>query len=315
MKFSLAHLPQQIQTDLRHIADFLVRRAVPTQDPRDRYTPSRIRHIILQGCFTEDHWTPDSTLRPTERAYSYNLMVIVSAHLCDILAPLKRAVAELNRSGEVGFPVRLGFADTKGRIDRKLRNGYLAYDEIQVRGTVIYSRGEISEDLFQLPERPPAATHLARAQGYYDHAFPLARLFLVGAWSYAEKDRGAAALMLNLAAAEAYEALMVVHILKYPPSRPLSSLRELAESLHPELGLIWTGRRAAKSFDRLARAFGEVRFRPDYAITAAELTVMFGSVEELHRSVAHICRLKFETLKTGSLARPRKDGGSDKGEG
>ena len=315
MKFSLTHLPQQVQTDLRQIADFLVRRAVPTQAPRDRYTPSRIRHIILHGCFTEDHWTPDSKLRPGECAYSYNLMVIVSAHLGDILPSLKRAVAELNRSGKVRFPVRLGFADTKGRIDRKLRNGYLAYDEIQARGTVIYSRGEISEDLFQRPERPPAATHLARAQGYYDHAFPLARLFLAGAWSYAGQDRGAAAFMLNLAAAEAYEALMVVHILKYPPSRPLASLRELAESLHPELALIWTGRRAAQSFDRLARAFGEVRFRPDYAITAAELNVMFGQVEELHRSVAHICHLKFAALKTGSLARPRKGGGPDKGEG
>ncbi len=105
------------QTAHRDIADFLVRRAVPTQATRDRYTPSRIRHIILHGCFTEDHWTLDSTLRPAERAYSYNLMVIVSAHLCDILPSLKC---------------------------------------------------------------------------------------------------GAAAFMLNLAAAEAYEALMVVHILKYP---------------------------------------------------------------------------------------------------
>tara|TARA_R110002073_G_scaffold9448_10_gene48119 strand:- start:3342 stop:4685 length:1344 start_codon:yes stop_codon:yes gene_type:complete len=308
MKFSLTHLPKPVQTDLTYIADFLVRQTIPVQDPHDRYTPSRIRHIILQGYFTEDHWTPKTILHPDVISYSYNLMVIVSAHLCDILPSLERAVEQLNRSGKVRFPVRLRFTDTKGRIDRKLRNGYLAYDEIQDRGTVIYSKGDITQDLFQLPERPAAAEHLVRAQGYYDHAYPLARLFLAGAKSFAEKDRGAAAFMLNLSAAEAYEALMVVHILKYPLGRPLSDLRELAESLHPELAVIWTGLKAVQIFDLLTRAFGHVRFSPDYTITAAELNAMFGHVEDLHKLVSRICHLKFDALKSGSLAKPQKDG-------
>ncbi|WP_339865080.1 hypothetical protein [Paremcibacter congregatus] len=308
MKFSYTHLPEQVQNDLTHIAAFLVRQTIPAQDPHDRYTPSRIRHIILQGCFTEDHWTPDTILHPDVISYSYNLMVIVSAHLCDILPSLERAVEQLNQSGKVSFPVLLRFADTKGRIDRKLRNGYLAYDQIQVRGTVIYSKGDITEDLFQPPERPAAAEHLVRAQGYYDHAYPLAHLFFAGAKSFAEKDRGAAAFMLNLSAAQGYEALMVVHILKYPLGRPLSDLRELAESLHPELAVIWTGLKAVRTFDLLTRAFGHVRFSPDYTITTVELNMMFGHVEDLHKLVSRICHLKFDALKTGSLAKPQKDG-------
>ncbi len=308
MKFSYSHLPEPVRADLAHIASFLVRQTIPTQAPRDRYTPSRIRHIILHGCFTEDHWTPDTALHPDVTSYSYNLMVIVSAHLCDILPSLERAVAELNQSGKVRFPVRLGFADTKGRIDQKLRNGYLAYDRIQARGIVIYSRGKITRDLFLLPPRPDAAAHLVQARKYYDHAYPLAQLLLSGARAYAPLDRNAAAFMLNLAAAQGYETLMAVHILDYPPGCPLYDLRELAESLHPELAVIWTGRQGELIFDHLASAFRQVRFSGDYTVTTPELEAMFGHVEDLHTLVRHICGIKFTALQAGSLAKPPQDG-------
>ncbi|WP_417624045.1 hypothetical protein [Paremcibacter congregatus] len=308
MKFSYTHLPEQIQNDLTHIAACLIRRTIPTPATRNRYTPSRIRHIILHGCFTEEHWTPETALHPGESAYSYNLMVIVSAHLGDILAALENAVAELNQSGKISFPVRLRFADTKGRIDQKLRNGYLAYDRIQERGIVLYSRGKITRDLFQLPPRPEAAAHLEQARKYYDHAFPLAQLLLSGARAFATLDRNAAALMLNLAAAEGYAALMAVHILTYPPGHPLQDLRALAESLHPELSMIWTGRRGELIFDHLASAFREVRFSATYQVIPPDLEAMFGHVEDLHTLVRHICQHKFAALKAGRLAKPDKDG-------
>lgn len=233
-------------------------------------------------------------------------MVIISAHLCDILHILERAVAQLNQSGKLSFPVVLQIADTKGRIDQKLRNGYLAYDHIQTQGILIYSKGNITRDLFMIPDQPSAEKHHVQAQDYYDQAYPLGQLFLSGARSFVGKDSNAASFMLNISAAQAYEAFMVVHILKYPLGRPLNDLRELAESIHPELSMIWNGLRGDQMFDLLTRAFRDVRFSADYKITNGELNLMFGYVEDLYKLVHHICMLKLEALKAGSLKKPNK---------
>ncbi len=308
MKFSYSHLPEQVQNDLKYIADFLVSYSIAhNKDPYRRYTPSRIRHIILHGCFTENHWTISSPLRPDEVSYSYNLMLVISAHLWDLLPILEEAVELINQSGKISFPLVTKIIDTKGRIDQKLRNGYLAYEQIQAKGILVYSKGDITLDLFTPLERPKAEVHFVQARDYYDHALPLAQLFMSGASSFQDKDRGAAAFMLCLAAGQAYEALMAVHILKYPLGRPLSDLRELAESIHPELSMIWTGLQGEQIFQSLTTAFRDVRFSAEYRITDHDLNLMFGYVEDLHKLVHYICQIKFDALKAGSLAKPNKD--------
>ncbi len=240
-------------------------------------------------------------------SYRYNIMVIISAHLYDIIHSLEYVVEQLNQSGKVSFPVVANVVDTRGQINQKLRNGYLAYDQIQTRGIQLYSKGNTTHDLFELPDQLPVEKHYVQAREYFNHAYPLAELFLSGARSFEDKDRNAAAFMLNISAAQAYEALIVIHILKYPLGRPLGDLRELAESLHPELGLIWTGLRGEQIFDLLATAFRDVRFSADCHITDSDLNFMFGYVEDLQRLVHHICQIKFDALKAGSLAKPRKD--------
>ena len=308
MKFSYKHLPEQVQNDLKYIADFLVSYSIAhNKDPYRRYTPSCIRHIILHGCFTEDNWALDTPLRPDEVSYSYNLMLVISAHLWDILPILEEAVELINQSGKISFPLVTKIIDTKGRIDQKLRNGYLAYEQIQAKGILVYSKGDITLDLFTPLERPKAEVHYVQARNYFDHAFPLAELFLSGARSFEDKDSNAAAFMLNLSAAQAYEALMVIHILRYPLGRPLNDLRELAESIHPEIGVIWTGLRGEQVFDQLAEAFRDTRFSVSYHIADNDLELMFGYVEDLHKLVHHICQIKFDALKAGSLTKPNKD--------
>jgi len=308
MKFSYKHLPEQVQNDLKYIADFLVSYSIAhNKDPYRRYTPSCIRHIILHGCFTEDNWALDTPLRPDEVSFSYNLMLVISAHLWDILPILEEAVKKINQSGKTLFPLVTKIIDTKGRIDQKLRNGYLAYEQIQAKGILVYSKGDITLDLFTPLERPKAEVHYVQARDYYDHALPLAQLFMSGASSFQDKDRGAAAFMLCLAAGQAYEALMAVHILKYPLGRPLNDLRELAESIHPELSMIWTGLQGEQIFQSLTTAFRDVRFSSEYRITDHDLNLMFGYVEDLHKLVHYICQIKFDALKAGSLAKPNKD--------
>jgi len=308
MRTDITHLPLQVQTDLKFISEFLVKYTKTNRERTGRReTNSCIRYLLLHGCFTEDHWTPDTALRSDEIFYRYNIMVIISAHLYDIISSLENVVEQLNQSGKVSFPVSLQVIDTRGRIDQKLRNGYLAYDQIQTRSIQLYSKGDTSHDLFTIPDQPPVEKHYVQALGYFDHAYPLAELFLSGARSFEEKDRNAAAFMLNISAAQAYEALMVVHILKYPLGRPLNDLRELAESLHPELAMVWTGLQGEQTFDLLAKAFRDVRFSADYHITECDLNLMFGYVEDLQRLVHHICQIKFDALKAGNLAKPRKD--------
>ncbi len=308
MRTSTTHLPLQVQADLTYITDYLITHTKTRLERTGRrQTNSCIRYLLLHGCFTEDRWQPDTELRSNEASYRYNIMVIISAHLYDIIDSLKNVVAQFNQSGKVIFPVSVQIADTRGRISQKLRNGNLAYDQIQTRAIQLYSKGNTTDDLFEKPDLPDVKEHYVQARNYYHHAFPLAELFLSGARSFEDKDSNAAAFMLNLSAAQAYEALMVIHILRYPLGRPLNNLRELAESLHPELRLIWTGLRGEQIFDQLAEAFRDTRFSVSYHITDTDLDLMFGYVEDLHKLVHHICQIKFDTLKAGSLAKPNKD--------
>ena len=236
MRTSIAHLPSQVQKDLTYITEYLVTHTKTRLERTGRrQTNSCIRYLLLHGCFTEDHWKQDTELRSEETSYHYNIMVVISVQLYDIIGNLENAVAQLNQSGKVICPVSVQIADTKGRISQKLRNGYLAYDQIQTRAIQLYSKGNTTNDLFERPDQPDVKEHYVQARNYYDHAFPLAELFLSGARSFEDKDNNAAAFMLNLSAAQTYEALMVVHILRYPLGRPLNDLRELAESLHPEV--------------------------------------------------------------------------------
>lgn len=234
-------------------------------------------------------------------------MVIISAHLSDILHNLQNVVKKLNQSGKVNFPVVIQVADTKGRIDQKLRNGYLAYDQIQTRSIQLYSKGNTTHDLFTMTEQLPVEEHHIQARDYYGHAYLLAQQFLSGARSFQDKDRNATAFMLNISAGQAYEALMVVHILRYPLGRPLNDLRELAESLHPELSMIWPGLQGEQIIKSLTTAFRDARFSSEYRITDSELNMMFGYVEDLHKLISYICQIKLDTLKAGSLNKPKRD--------
>ena len=308
MRTDITHLPSQVQTDLKFITTFLLKH-VKTRLERTgrRQTNSCIRYLLLHGCFTEDHWQPDTELRSDEVSYRYNIMVIISAHLSDIIHSLEDAVAQLNQSGDVSFPIVTQIVDTPGRIGQKLKNGYLAYDQIQTRAIQLYSKGNTTHDLFEIPDQPHAGKHYVQARDYFDHTYPLAELFLSGARSFKDKNPSAAGFMLNLSIAQAYEALMAIHTLRYPLARPLYDLRELAESIHPELSMIWAGVRGEQSFDLLAKAFSNVLFSGDYHVTDGGLNLMFGYVEDLHKLVHHICQIKFEALKDGSLAKPQKD--------
>jgi len=308
MRTSTTHPPLQIQADLTYITDYLITHTkTKLERTGRRQTNSCIRYLLRHGYFTEDHWKPDTEVRSGEASYRYNIMVTISAHLSDIIGNLENAVAQLNQSSKVSFPVSVQIADTKGRISQKLRNGYLAYDQIQTRAIQLYSKGGTTNNLFERPDLIDVKEHYAQARNYYDHAFPLAELFLSRVRSFEDKDRNAAAFMLNLSAAQAYEALMVIHILRYPLGHPLNDLRKLAESLYPELRMIWTGLQGEQVFDQLAKAFRGTRFSVSYHITETDLELMFGYVEDLHKLAHHICQIKFDALKTGILTKPNKD--------
>ena len=130
MRNDITHLPKQIRMDLEYITTFLLGQ---THEIHLRpQNGARIRYIVLHGCFTEDHWQPDTELRPAEVSYRYNLLVIISKNLPEIHTRLQEAVNQLNQSDKVGFPVSIQ-VDTHGRTNRKLEDGYLAYDRIQTR--------------------------------------------------------------------------------------------------------------------------------------------------------------------------------------
>ena len=165
MRTSTTHLPAQVQADLTYITEYLITHTKTRLERTGRrQTNSCIRYLLLHGSFTEDHWKPDTELQPDAVSYRYNIMVIISAHLYDIIDSLEKAVAQLNQSGKVSFPVVTKVVDTRGRISQKLRNGYLAYDQIQTRAIQLYSKGNTTDDLFERPDMPDVKEHYVQAR-------------------------------------------------------------------------------------------------------------------------------------------------------
>jgi len=308
MKTDITHLPLQIQNDLAYITEFLVKdyEVAPSNGTSNKQNCANITNIILHGRFTEDDLQSDTELCPTEEAYYYNILILVTKILPDSLYQIQAVEKQINSSSELGYPVRLQM-ETVTKLNKLLKDGYLAYDQIEERGILLYNGGGKGRNLLHMPHQPNAAKHYIRARNHFDRAFPLAQSFLSGAQFFRKTDHNAAAFMLHISAEQAYEAFMLVHILYYPYSRTLTDLRETSESIHQELQFIWAGREGRRSFFKLKCAFKGPRYTPDYKVTRVELDRMFKYVKELHKLVHYICQLKFEELKTGSLKKPCKD--------
>ena len=309
MKTDITHLPAQIQNDLAYITEFLVKdyEVAASNGTSNKQNCANITNIILHGCFTEDHlYEEGAELRPTEAAYYYNILILVTKILPDTLYQVQAVEKQINTSAEVAYPVRLQI-ETVTKLNKLLKDGYLAYDQIEERGILLYNSGGKGRNLLHMPHQPNAAKHYIRARDHFDRVFPLAQSFLSGAQFFRKTDHNAAAFMLHISAEQAYEAFMLVHILYYPYSRTLTDLREVSESIHQELQFVWAGREGRRSFFKLKCAFKGPRYTSDYKITRIELDRMFKYVKELHKLVNYICQLKFEELKTGSLKKPNKD--------
>ncbi|MFK5954301.1 MAG: hypothetical protein QM498_14690, partial [Desulfobacterium sp.] len=132
MRTDISHLPEQIQTELATIVQFLSSPKKVDELPF-HYNHYRVRHIILHGCFTEDHWQPDTEMRPNEITYRYNIMVIISFNEDGLANSLNNVETELNESGKLSFPVSLHVCTHK-KMNRKLESGYFAYDQVPTQG-------------------------------------------------------------------------------------------------------------------------------------------------------------------------------------
>ncbi|MCF6239176.1 MAG: hypothetical protein L3J79_10300 [Candidatus Marinimicrobia bacterium] len=308
MKTDITHLPKQIQNDLAYITEFLVKdyEVAASNGTSNKQNCANITNIILHGRFTEDDLKSDTELLPTEEASYYNILILVTKILPDSLYQVLAVEKQINSSGELAYPVRLQM-ETVTKLNKLLKDGYLAYDQIEERSILLYNSGGKGRNLLHMPHQPNAAKHYIRARDHFDRAFPLAQSFLSGAQFFRKTDHNAAAFMLHISAEQAYEAFMLVHILYYPYSRTLMDLREVSESIHQELQFVWAGREGRRSFFKLKCAFKGPRYTPDYKITRVELDRMFKYVKELHKLINYICQLKFEELKAGSLKKPNKD--------
>lgn len=244
MKTDITHLPEQVQNDLAYITEFLVKdyEVAASHGTSNKQNCANITNIILHGCFTEDHLYEDGAERqPTEGAYYYNILILVTKILPDSLYQIQAVEKQINSSGEVAYPVRLQI-ETVTKLNKLLKDGYLVYDQIEERGIQLYNSGAKGRNLLHMPHQPNAARHYIRARDHFDRVFPLAGSFLSGAGFFRKTDHNAAAFMLHISAEQAYEAFMLVHILYYPYSRTLTDLRETSESIHQELQFLWAGR-------------------------------------------------------------------------
>ena len=290
---------------IREELDFICRSLVEQFDKTARACASRkqkrsrIRSVILHG-----EWDAgDLDVTPSR----YHLLVVVNKLLPTFVWPVELAEVFLNSLEGVSAPISLTF-ETQETMNAKLRDGYALYHRIAEHGVVLYEAGDRGLDLLSVPDQPSASVQLAKAKDFFERDWELTCSFLMGAYRFQlDGQRASCALMLHLAAEQAYLAFMRVHTLQRPYYRTLTTLRELAESIHPELKLPWTEEGGKQSFHYLRIAFTGVRFSDHYHLDNSLLDQMIGRTENLLRMVRYLCRLKLSALKDGHAGKPDKD--------
>jgi uncharacterized protein len=282
VKTSLEHLPEQKQKQLKEITEIIVKSVDPEK-------------VILFGSHATGRWVEH---RYTEGGITYEY---ISDY--DILVITKSG--EQRKDYEVQdlienrcvykTPVTVITHDIDF-INKMLIEGQYFFTDIEKEGILLYDAGNTP-----LAERKPLSQEEAKgiAQKYFEQWYGGSKEFYIDAKNAG--NRGSfknAAFYLHQATERTYNAIILVHIGYKPKTHNLDKLKRYSKRFSEELEGVFPDNTPEEKhlFDLLKRGYVDTRYKEDYEITEAELTLLLERVGKLQAIAEKICQEKIASF-------------------
>lgn len=284
MKYGLENLPKEKRDELIEIVAVIQEIAAP-------------QIIILFGSYAKNAWVEE---KYDEKHYKYqsdfDILVIVETKSESIQDKLEREIEEkIEKIDDIKTPVSVIVHDIYF-VNKRLSKAQYFFTDIKQEGILLYNSGK-----FELRE----ARELSRierkklAEVDFEYWFSHAEEFLID--FHHAFDRGSyskAAFELHQVVERLYSGILLVFTRYKPNTHDLAILRKLANSVDNRLREVFVLDRPENKqlFKLLRKAYVDARYKPNYRITEAELTLLYHQVTELKNIGELICRQKIDSF-------------------
>ncbi len=307
MRNSLSHLPDNRQRELSRIVDMIF------EEFEDQFGLARhewktrgvILKIILYGSYARGDWVYEPHTRVGKHS-DYDLLIVVSDdRLTDRVAYWSNLLERFRReyliSHSILSPVQF-FVHSISQVNDALSHGRYFFIDVVRDGIALY---ESDETQFAIPRPKSGEQALKMAQGYRDEWLPSAAEFFDDFETNLARDRlKKAAFELHQCVERLYHAVMLTRTFYTPYVHDLSTLREQAELVEPELHEAWPREtdEDIKAFGKLQQAYVNGRYPRPFEVSKEQLIWLGDRVRMLTRIVEASCRERIAELERAADA-------------
>jgi HEPN domain-containing protein/predicted nucleotidyltransferase len=277
MKTKIDYLPAHKQLELEQIVH-IIQQTISAE------------MIILFGSYARNAWVEDKYDNEHYRYQSdIDLLVAVETKSEAIQGRFEREIEEaIEKSEEIKTPVSIIVHDVDF-INRRLKKAQYFFTDIKKEGVLLYDSGK-----FQLKEARELlpAERKKLAQEDFSYWFNNANEFLIGfRYDFQRGSYNKAAFELHQVVERLYSGILLVFTRYKPNSHDLEILRKIANSVDTRLISIFPLDTPENKdlFKLLRKAYVDARYKPSYAITHDELSILANRVEKLREIGQLIC--------------------------
>lgn len=279
MKTTIAHLPEQKQTELRRAVEIVLDYCEPDL-------------IILFGSHARGDWQEERAPDGVNYQFQsdFDLLLVVrteqQARQIERLDALRRQLANA-----ISTPVSL-IAEDLGHINQQLANARYFYVDIVREGIVLHDTGRA-----QLGEVRELSLEQRRALAEEDLSHWLEksrRMLRTCELCVMDGNVHDAAFMLHQATERAYAAISLVYTHYKPRTHDLALLGERIAAIEPRFAGLFPQQEAddQRRFDLLRRAYVDARYTKNYAISAEDIAWLSERVARLQDLTETLCRAR-----------------------
>jgi len=286
MKQDITHLPERKQQELKAITQIICDIAKPEM-------------VILFGSYARGDWVEDKYDKEHYRYQSdFDILVLVQTRNEVTQGKLEREIEEkLDQEPSLKTPISIIVHDVEF-VNRRLSKAQYFFSDIKKEGIYLYD-----SEQFQLKE-PKELSHAERqkiAQEDFNYWFEkVENLLEIFQFAFQNKKCNEAAFILHQITERLYTAILLVFTRYKPKSHDLLTLRKFANTIDPELAMVFPLDTAENKhlFKLLRNAYVDARYKPSYVITEIELTKLSDQVNYLKSLCEKLCQEKIKSFRT-----------------
>lgn len=283
MKISIDYLPEEKQTELNNIVEFL-----------ETANNTQVEMVILFGSYARDTWVEDKYNEGGtmyEYKSDYDLLFVLknekTARKSELIRGITRRIKK-NVEVETRFsPIYHGI----DYFNAELQERNYFFMDIFNEGILLYDSGIYAVE--SPPDELPKDTRLMKARYYYEKWLNSADGFLWGYEKYYNnKNYSLAVFHLHQTAEHLFMGIHLVYTDYKPKSHDLLDLLKRAKEFNLKFQEAFPCRTKEETelFKKLNDAYIDSRYKKDYVISSAELDYMLERVKTLQKLAETLCR-------------------------